>query len=43
MPKMTMPHEIVAAMVRFMTPVNAAMYPDVIRPTKFDEFKMTSW
>ena len=40
---MTRALEVVAIMVKFGTPVQAAIYPDVIRPTKFDAFKITSW
>jgi hypothetical protein len=42
MPKMSMPLASVAAMVRFGTPVYAAMYPDVTRPTRLAIFMITS-
>lgn len=41
-PKLSTPHAIVATMVRFGTPVKAAMKPDVTRPTELEAFKITS-
>jgi hypothetical protein len=42
MPKVTRPLEIVATIIKFGTPVNAAMNPDVTRATQLDTFKITN-
>jgi hypothetical protein len=41
-PKIINPHEIAEITVKFGTPIYAAMYPDVKRPTQLDAFKITS-
>jgi hypothetical protein len=42
MPKMTRPPEIDAAIIKFGTPVDAAMNPDMTLATQLDTFKITS-
>jgi hypothetical protein len=41
-PKIIDPHEIAEITVKFGTPINAAVYPEVTRPIQLDAFKITS-